>query len=1025
MPTLSAPAPHAITGNQKAYLYCLAGVGRAGATRANYTASTVFIAIGGVQYGQGRANKATRVLVESLTISDTLNEDPNTCAMRTKGFVPAAGADVVITLGSRNNLRREFGGKILSTTQTYWDNPAQDEYLVSAIDYTWGLNTRKVYGRYTGTADAIVRALLAAYAPTYATTFVQSGLPIVPDGITFTAEDLTNALSQLAKRIGAHWYVGYNKDVHFFLTDTSATDPRPLTLTHPTARELAIRRDVSQWVTRGLVEGGGVPALASVAVGETLIPVENVAWYPESGGVIASGPQRVTYGGIFRGGASAATSGGGFPAVPLVAALAADAGAVDLGVHRYAYTFLTASGETLPGPLTAITVGALGPPATAPTAGAPQVGPGGPNPGTHDYAVTFVTASGETTAGPRLQVATALAAAPGTTPTPTLQAGAGIDVGTHEYAVTFLSSLGGETTPGPIGSVVTTSSSSTTTPNAGPPAMIANGPSATEGDLTPGQTYGYAVCHSTQPSSGDHSAQTGAVNFTNVPCLASTTNPAKSSHILLDIGAGPPQVKWLHLYRVNQTIKPGNNPADYRLVASYANTGGVVRHTDTASDAAIAAAHAPSGTNTVPPVVVQIQQVQLTSIPKGGAGIAARRLYRRSGGAGLRLLASIGDNTTTTYLDTIANASLGAAPPAASTAYATNIPLANLPLGGPLVTGRRIYRCPASGALKLATTITDNATTTWLDTVAEGALGAAPPATSTANATSVQLSQIQPSSAGATVIARRVYRTIAGASALRLLTELSDNTTTTYVDKVADGALLGPAPTADTSGLKQPEGSVLAGATTIPVSGAAWARLDGGWAIIGNGQQVIRYTGVSGNALVGVPPSGDGAITATISYNSSITHASMLTGIPASGAGAIRFRIVQGDDVNVFATFTDTASAQALAALIGGDGIQEDFLQDRRLSYGEALARAQALVALHAELDVAVHCTVRDLNAHAGRTLQVDLAAPFNVTATLLIQRSTGTYALPGQVPLYTIEASAARFTFEDLLRTARMTRGT
>lgn len=69
-------------------------------------------------------------------------------------------------------------------------------------------------------------------------------------------------------------------------------------------------------------------------------------------------------------------------------------------------------------------------------------------------------------------------------------------------------------------------------------------------------------------------------------------------------------------------------------------------------------------------------KVQLTAIPVGGAAVTSRKLYRTAaGGSTYLLLASLADNTTATYLDNIADASLGAGAPSANT---TEDPLLNL-----------------------------------------------------------------------------------------------------------------------------------------------------------------------------------------------------------------------------------------------------------------------------------------------------------------------------------------------------------
>lgn len=62
------------------------------------------------------------------------------------------------------------------------------------------------------------------------------------------------------------------------------------------------------------------------------------------------------------------------------------------------------------------------------------------------------------------------------------------------------------------------------------------------------------------------------------------------------------------------------------------------------------------------------QSVALTNIPTGPVGTIARKLYRTvSGGSAYLLLATLADNTTTTYTDTVADGSLGAASPSTNT----------------------------------------------------------------------------------------------------------------------------------------------------------------------------------------------------------------------------------------------------------------------------------------------------------------------------------------------------------------------
>lgn len=61
-------------------------------------------------------------------------------------------------------------------------------------------------------------------------------------------------------------------------------------------------------------------------------------------------------------------------------------------------------------------------------------------------------------------------------------------------------------------------------------------------------------------------------------------------------------------------------------------------------------------------------RVTLTNIPLGGTGVTSRKLYRTAAnGSTYLLLATLADNTTTTYSDNVADASLGAGAPSVNT----------------------------------------------------------------------------------------------------------------------------------------------------------------------------------------------------------------------------------------------------------------------------------------------------------------------------------------------------------------------
>ena len=271
--------------------------------------------------------------------------------------------------------------------------------------------------------------------------------------------------------------------------------------------------------------------------------------------------------------------------------------------------------------------------------------------------------------------------------------------------------------------------------------------------------------------------------------------------------------------------------------------------------------------------------------------------------------------------------------------------------------------------------------------------------------------------------ARKLYRTAANQAQLKLLTTLANNTATTHTDTLADASLGANVPASDTSGLQQPAGQVPAGSTTLPVAGTAPFVSAGGWAVIGNGEQAIRYAGVTGGALTGIPASGNGAITATVAYNSTVTAAAMLTGIPTSGARALSQRITAGDEIYLVVQVDDTAAQSALAAALNvSSGIREEWIADRRLSYAEAKARGLATLAARPLDEMTVAYTCRDLNTAVGKTITVNLPAPTNVAGVFRVQQVTiaNFRPHPTQYPTFSVVASSNRFTFEDWLRIIR-----
>jgi len=289
------------TRGAKALMYAQAGVMRADASRANATSPKVFVAINGVHYATARAVAGQQIDDDTLEIQETDGETPNTCGFQVRGFVPTDGQDVVITLGSKNNLDRLFAGTVLTDTSGYVGTPANQHDQVNVIDYTWLLTRETITQRWRNeSATAIAQAIIAHAGRGFTSKRVEVGLPIV-DEFSVTNETHIAALKRLADRIGATVKATYQKDVKFGITAGAETDPTTLTAASALATEMsdfAVTRDLSQVITRQPVEGGGSTAFFDVPAGSPTLPVTAIGWYNAAGGTVVTGPQRITYTGL-------------------------------------------------------------------------------------------------------------------------------------------------------------------------------------------------------------------------------------------------------------------------------------------------------------------------------------------------------------------------------------------------------------------------------------------------------------------------------------------------------------------------------------------------------------------------------------------------------------------------------------------------------------------------------------------------------------------------------------------------------
>lgn len=268
-------------------------------------------------------------------------------------------------------------------------------------------------------------------------------------------------------------------------------------------------------------------------------------------------------------------------------------------------------------------------------------------------------------------------------------------------------------------------------------------------------------------------------------------------------------------------------------------------------------------------------------------------------------------------------------------------------------------------------------------------------------------------------ISREIYRTVANGTQLKLQQTISNSGTTALPDVTPDGSLGANAPTTDSSGLIAANGQINAGATSILTSGAGFARASGGWIDV-PGSDAVRYSGVSGNTLTGIPASGPGSLTNTIRYGTNLVAVPILTGVTGITAALPR-----GTPINLWVTRND-AGGQSDQIVIDGingrvrqDGIYEGpIIVDERRGLLSLAALCDATLALFAKPIQTVRYATRDIKTKSGKPVTVNLASP-PITADLVIQavEISEIDIAPGLAPRFEVTASSTRFSLDSLLR--------
>lgn len=189
-----------------------------------------------------------------MEISDLLNNEINTASfgvINTYANKPVAGHTVYIV---HNNITI-FSGRVETVESDNLDGTSFMFYL-TCVDYQIDLDRKVVAEAYTSETIAnIISDIISNYVTGITTTNVQDPGTTL-DAITFNYLTVSECMTKLADIIGWHWYVDYDKDLHFF---PQATEDAPVELLDNGTDfdELSITpEDMSQMANRVIVRGG-------------------------------------------------------------------------------------------------------------------------------------------------------------------------------------------------------------------------------------------------------------------------------------------------------------------------------------------------------------------------------------------------------------------------------------------------------------------------------------------------------------------------------------------------------------------------------------------------------------------------------------------------------------------------------------------------------------------------------------------------------------------------------------------------
>lgn len=605
-----------------------------------------------------------------LTIHDAYAALPNTGSL-VFGQKVLGGEGIRIGLGGLDAPHLIFGGELQTPVQDFDEDILNTKWPCDIVDYTFELNKTRPFGSWVNARPLdIVNDIVPAK---FTTLGVQAGLPLVTINFDGT-QDFMTCLNALATAVSttlqtATSDVNYVRDIYLGFADPSNA-PDPIDQYNTTllrTPNIKFTTDLSQLRTRFYGKGHGENTPCDLNANETILPIADTSMFNPAGGraiaaITADGAQtqQLTYLSVQLGGGGSLVGAGQFPSTPPTLSLLSGTG-LGIGLYTYAYTDTTAAGETLPSPLASITTGQMAPPASSLTLTA--ISGAGLSEGVYGYSYTNVDSLGGETIGAALaNVSTYHVAAPASAPTVTPDPGTGNrwPNASHTFliAVAFLTSSG----------LTPTALSPTTsfTLNLGDVwDQVVSGSVPADSHIAAAQVY-YSSDGGASWTAGSYAGITG------------TPGTYSSGDQLVFIGTGSAAPTATFFTRVNvANILTGPSGTVsrnlYRTTVGGSQSKFLFQIPDNVSTSYIDSTTDGSlGANIPTTNTTATQQVLVSGIALGASPTTGRKVYRTTaGGAQLKLVTAIANNTATSFTDNVPDGSLGANAPVGDTSGIT------------------------------------------------------------------------------------------------------------------------------------------------------------------------------------------------------------------------------------------------------------------------------------------------------------------------------------------------------------------